>query len=128
MRILMFLSLFLSFSAFASYECSFRISNEENFDIVEQEKVVLIDEDEFTSKNIELLVLNQTEENKTSIVLDAIFVGWLGEEQVSFDILRRSEADEISEEVLSPRISLTGSGEQAVWAETHKIDFDCRVI
>jgi len=128
MKLLALLALFTSFSCLASYECSFRISNEENFDIVEEEKIVLISEEEFSSKNIELLVLEETEEQKTSIILDAIFVGWPGEEQVSFDILRKTDGSEKNELNLSPRISLTGNGEQSVWAETHKLDFDCHVI
>lgn len=128
MRLLALLTFFVSFSSMAGYECSFRISNEENFDIVEEEKVIFVEEDEFSSKKIELLVLSEEEENKTSIVLDAIFVGWMGEEQVSFDILRMTEGDENKEENLSPRTSLTGNGEQSVWAETHKLDFDCQVI
>ena len=128
MKFLITLTFMFSFSAFASYECSFRISNEDDFSIVETEKIFLIDEDEFSSKSIELLSLEANEEGNRTLTLDALFIGWPGEEQISFTVVRKTEGSENSEEILSPRISQTGNGEQSVWAESHKIDFDCSVI
>lgn len=128
MKLLILLTTIISFSASASYECSFRISNEDDFDVVETEKVFLIGDDEFTSKSVELLVLNDSEEKRETLALDALFVGWPGEEQISFSVVRKTEGEENSEEILSPRISQTGDGEQSVWAESHKVSFDCSVI
>lgn len=128
MKLLILITALFSFSALASFECTFRTSNEDNFDIVESEKVFLIDEEEFSSKSVELLVLSEEEDKKETLILDALFVGWPGEEQVSFSVLRKMEGTENFEEALSPRITQTGNGEQSVWAESHKIDFDCNVI
>lgn len=120
MKILLLLVTFLSFEAFAGYQCEFSLTENNDMNKVIATKRVEASPKDLRSEMIENFFVT----DKAALSVKVFIDGWLGEEEMTAEVLKKTEDNEKLESV-SEKVSLRGDDRGSVWFDSYKLNVNC---
>lgn len=120
MKFLLLLVNFLSFEAFAGYQCELSLTDNNDMNKVIATKKVEASPKDLRSEMIENFFVTEKEALSVKVFID----GWLGEEEMTAEVLKKTEDNEKLESV-SEKVSLRGDDRGSVWFDSYKLKVNC---
>lgn len=120
MKFLCLLIAFLSFEAFAGYQCDLSLTDSSDTNKIIASKKVEASPKDLRSEMIENFFVT----GKQSLSVKVFIDGWLGEEEMSAVVLKK-ENDSEKFEPVSEKVSLRGDDRGSVWFDSYKLKVNC---
>lgn len=120
MKYLLLMVAFLSFEAFAGYQCELSLTDSNDMNKIIASKKVEASPKDLRSEMIENFFVSGNQALSVKVFID----GWNGEEEMSAVVFKKAGDSEKLEPV-SEKVSLRGDDRGSVWFDSYKLKVNC---
>lgn len=128
--LVIFLFLAISLNVFAGYECRLSLAHSEDFHkTIIKGKISATDRDLRTIHLKEFFIEEKTSKKTISLAIQAAIVGWVGEEEVTLAMFRRTQTKKsIESTLISEKVTVKGNDANTLWFDNYKLDVACTMV